>query len=307
MKTMGISGVELRGVELELGSRRIDNLEALAPLVGDRAEAIVKTTGIATRYAAADGESPLSLCCAAAERLIAKSGIAKSEFGAVVFVSFTAKSKMPALAAQAQARLGLPESVAAFDLTLACSGYVHGLYLAASLARDLVCPVLLLDGDVQSDRIASDDYATAAVLSDGGTATIVAPRPDAPAWRFAFATFGAQGAALQLDEGGCIRMDGFGVFRFVAAEVTRFLKDFAPSAEAVLVPHQPNAYMVRELARSAGFAADRVLVSADRVGNLSSASIPATAALAGGMPPCALLCGFGGGLAIAAAEIRSAE
>lgn len=153
-------------------------------------------------------------------------------------------------------------------------------------------------------------------------------------------------------------MDGFGVFRFVATDVVKFLKEFMgevgregrrmkekgrsaeyssfsascpsspssrptdknasattllPSSFILLpslffIPHQPNVYLVRQLAKAVGLE-DRVLVSADRFGNLASASVPATIAahaeklMSENIPPRILFAGFGGGLAISAGLI----
>ena len=99
-------------------------------------------------------------------------------------------------------------------------------------------------------------------------------------------------------------MDGFGVFRFVATDVVAYLKSFLSSAAAgddfLFAPHQANVYMVRQLAKSAGISDERLLVSADRFGNLSSASIPVTlAAHAEAVRGRnVLLAGFGGGLSV---------
>ena len=285
-------------------------IEGVAAYVPHRAIAnddnVAKATGITARRVAADGETALDLSVRAAERLLAETGVDRGSFGAVVSVSFTQHDRMPCGACQAQARLGLPKSVAAFDVMQACAGYGYGLCLAALLARQTCKRVLLLDGDKQSEFLDSDDAATSPLLGDAGTATIVAPAADAAGWRFAFASDGERGDALRLESGGTIRMDGFGVFRFVATDVVAYLKSFiasiAPGADDFLfVPHQANVYMVRQLAKSVGIADERLLVSADRFGNLSSASIPVTLAahadrVRGGR---VLLAGFGGGLSVA--------
>ena len=233
---------------------------------------------------------------------------------------------MPSLAAQAQARLGFPKGILAFDLLQACAGWGYGLYLAALLVRETGKKVLLLDGDKQSAFLKADDPATAPLLSDGGTATVVekAEAGGAP-WRFAFQTDGEKGAALKLEKDGTIEMDGFGVFRFVATDVVAFLKEFlsilAPSTlppssflltPFVFLPHQPNVYMVRQLAKAVGME-DRVLLSADRFGNLASASVPTTLAAHAARvasaegPTRVLFAGFGGGLAISAGLVEIAS
>ena len=115
---------------------------------------------------------------------------------------------------------------------------------------------------------------------------------------------------------GKIKMDGFGVFRFAAEEVTALVRGFlaegafSPESFDAFVPHQPNAYMVRELARSVGFDQERTWLSCDRVGNVSSASIPVAIALnapscLGGGAGRLALCGFGGGLSAAVAAVST--
>ena len=283
-------------------------IEALAAYVPPRSvandENVAKATGIAARRVAEDGETALDLSLRAAERLLAETGARCDDFGAVVSVSFTQHDRMPCGACQAQSRLGLPKGVVAFDVMQACAGYGYGLYLSARLARQTGRKVLLLDGDRQSEFLDGSDAATSPLLGDAGTATIVAPAAGAAAWRFAFASDGEKGAALRLENGGTIRMDGFGVFRFVATDVVAYLKSFLSSAAAgddfLFAPHQANVYMVRQLAKSAGISDERLLVSADRFGNLSSASIPVTlAAHAEAVRGRnVLLAGFGGGLSV---------
>ena len=310
---------------------------------------VAAATGIPARRVAADGVSGLDLCLAAARRVLADTGARPEEFGAILAVSFTQLQRMPCHAAQAQARLGFPKDILAFDVLQACAGWGYGLYLAALLVRETGKKVLLLDGDKQSAFLDATDPATAPLLSDGGTATVVgggrkkeegrrkkeegSGEEDGLEWRFAFLTDGAKGGALKLEKDGTIEMDGFGVFRFVATDVVAFLKDFLSSlppsrpstpvpsslfpvpsslfplpSSFFFVPHQPNVYLVRQLAKAVGLA-DRVLVSADRFGNLSSASVPTTLAahaetlLATSEPPRVLIAGFGGGLAISAGLI----
>ena len=167
---------------------------------------------------------------------------------------------------------------------------------------------MLLDGDVQS-AFTGNDEATAPLLADGGTATVVekcsecleCPNVRMP-WQFGFAADGEKGGALRLSHGESIKMDGFGVFKFVATDVVAYIKEFllhcSPSPSTfTFVPHQPNAYMVRQLAKSVGIDEGRTAISCDELGNLSSASVPATIAWKGVRGP-VLFAGFGGGLSV---------
>ena len=309
---------------------RIAGICACLPKNAVRNEAkVAEATGIVTRRIAAEGTTVVDLCVKAAERVMSETGAKPDDFGAILCVSFTSRDRMPAAAVQAQARLGFPKEIIAFDVSLACSGWGYGLYLAGVLARESGKKVLLLDGDVQS-VFTGNDETTAPLLADGGTATMVecreiiaeapprgtlgeyaeSPRSDfrkgLPA--FAFIADGAKGEALRLSHGETIKMDGFGVFKFVATDVVAYIKEFLSGLETskhlniqtsklLFVPHQPNAYMVRQLAKSVGIDEGKTAISCDELGNLSSASIPATIAWKGVRGP-VLFAGFGGGLSV---------
>lgn len=310
MKTLGLTGVSVDGVCAALPQACEDNLARCTELYGDAAKAasVVKATGILRRRVAAAGTTSLDLCVAAAEALMKEAAVAAADVGGVVFVTFTPAEAMPCNACQAQARLGLGNDIVAFDVGLACSGYAYGLYLAGTLARATGRKILLLDGDAQTARVKKDDGGTVPVLADAGTATLVSPG-GADTWEFAFLSKGEDGAALRLPVGGTISMDGFAVYRFVAMDVQSFIKGFlaetgrtADSFDA-FVPHQANVFMIRQLAKSLGFAADKLLVSADEVGNSASATVPVTIAQCAKGGQRLLVSGFGGGLSASVASI----
>jgi len=290
---------------IRLESLRLSALCACLPArVVANDEKTVRTTGIVSRPVAEPGTTVVDLCVRAAEKALLDTGSRPEEFGAVIFVSFTQTCRMPSGAAQAQARLGIPTDVIAFDVSLACSGWGYGLYLSALLARQTGKKVLLLDGDVQSAFLDPQDVNMVSLLSDGGTAAIVEAKGGSEAL-FSFATDGEKGEALKLEHGGTITMDGFGVFKFVATDVVRYIKDFLsqmadhhPSVtELTFVPHQPNVYMVRQLAKSLGFDEAKTAVSCNRFGNLASASVPVSI-VANEVRGPVLFAGFGGGLSV---------
>ena len=303
---MKVKGLQKIAIE----DARIAGIAACVPKNAVANEAkVAAATGIVTRRIAAEGTTVVDLCVKAAERVMSDTGVRPDEFGAILCVSFTQRDRMPAAAVQVQARLGFPKGIIAFDVSLACSGWGYGLYLAGLLARETGKKVLLLDGDVQS-AFTGNDETTAPLLGDAGTATVVGIDSNTEAqrhgeeWKFAFVADGAKGEALRLEDGGTIQMDGFGVFKFVATDVVSYIKEFIrhcpppPSASTFsFVPHQPNAYMVRQLAKSVGIEESRTAISCDELGNLSSASVPATIARKGVRGP-VLFAGFGGGLSV---------
>ena len=311
MEILSLDGLRVDGIALCVPANAVANEEKVA-----------QATGIVARRIAAKGTTVADLCVQAAEKVFADTGSKPDEFGAVLCVSFTQHNRMPATAVEAQARLGLPKSVIAFDVSLACSGWGYGLYLAGLLARQTGKKVLLLDGDVQSAFVGEGDAATAPLLGDAGTATVIGAdfnteaQRHREAWKFAFVADGEKGGALKLEEGGTIQMDGFGVFKFVATDVVGYLKEFFTAEHSniptfehsniqtmTFVPHQPNVYMVRQLAKSLGIAEAQTAISCDALGNLSSASVPATIA-ACGVRGLVLFAGFGGGLSVSVGTIE---
>ena len=75
-------------------------------------------------------------------------------------------------------------------------------------------------------------------------------------------------------------MDGFGIFKFVAMDVSKWLNRFLDkvneNADSVdfFVPHQANMYMIKKLGKKLKFAWDRTWQSGDEVGNSASATVP---------------------------------
>ena len=311
MQVLALEGVAIDGIVSCLPRRREDNLARCTVLYGDadRASAVVKATGIAARRIAEAGTTSLDLCVKAAETLMADAGVTADRIGAVVFVTFTPANAMPCNACQAQARLRLPNDIVAFDVGLACSGYAYGLYLAGTLAKATRRKVLLLDGDVQTPHVRPDDADTVPVLADAGTATLVSPSETSDVWKFSFLSKGEGGAALTLSVGGTITMDGFGVYRFVAADVLRFVADFLREANVAaddidaFAPHQANVYMIRQLAKALKIPSDKLLVSGDEVGNSASATVPVTISRCAAGKRRLLLSGFGGGLSASVAAV----
>lgn len=304
---MRIEGVDIEAVFGGVPANAVDNLAELTELVGaDKAGSIVKATGFATRRVAADGADVMDLALPAAKRAL--EGVAPSEIGGVIAVSFSNRDRFPALAARLQHALGLSTATVAYDISMACSGWIYGLYAAAQLVRASGRKVLLVDGDVQSAWTDRADPNTLAVMGDGASATLLAP--GGGVWDFGFYTDGSGADALRCRDS--IYMDGFGVFRFVAGPVRKFLASFMLSSELLaqrapaFVPHQANMYMVRQLADALGLK-DRVFGSGEKYANTGSCSAALTMAdgigdaEAGAERIPVLLAGFGAGLSAAAA------
>lgn len=285
----------------------VDSKESLSRLVGEaKAASIAAATGFATRRVVDGGLGVEELALDAAKKALR--GMDASRLGGVIAVTFSKRRRFPALSIDLHRKLGLPADAPAFDIDMACSGYPYGLMAAGQLSAALSKPVLLVDGDAQSLFLGGSDPGTLAVMGDAATATIVSAGRDAPPARFAFLTRGDDGAALGCHQSGPITMDGFAVFKFVASDVTGFLKGFIAETGAdidVFAPHLANVYMARQLAKSLGLE-DRLATcekcGAGNPGSASSALALATMEARKGAFT-ALVSGFGAGLGASAALV----
>jgi 3-oxoacyl-[acyl-carrier-protein] synthase-3 len=264
---------------------------------GDGVEQVTKMTGVLERRISGPSVTTSDLCHHAASHLIEAMGVKRNEIGALIFVSQTPDYRLPATACDLQARLGLSNNVAAFDVNLGCSGYTYGLWLAASLiAAGSVDKILLLVGDTISKIAAEDDRATALLFGDCGTATLLEKSDAGERMSFALGTDGRGARNLIVPEGAFrqtvekdernqnssdkLFMEGSEVFNFTLKAVPALVAELKSVA---LQPgedfdfylfHQANSFMIKHLAKKAKVSIDKAPMNIDRFGNTSSATIP---------------------------------
>ena len=305
MKFSTVRGVNFSGVCACVPANAVNNAEFGAELFGGDVENAVKATGIRTRRICPAGVTALDLSVKAAKTLLENHSIAPADVGGVLFVTQTPDHDMPNNASHAAHLLGLPTACVATDTSLACSGYVYGLWLGALMALSIQAPLLLLAGENHSYSTSPYDRSTALLFGDAGTATLLVPEGDSQ-WHFGFVTDGSQHEALIIPEGRArlpfnersleyvtwpdggvrrpidIRMDGMAVFGFVVRNVPECLSSLlekhgiTPNSLDYLLLHQANLYMMKQVAKKMKVPLEKVPVSLDRYGNSSSATIPVT-------------------------------
>lgn len=287
-----VKEIVLERIEIAVGDVEIDNRGVMT----DKA---LEATGFTRRFAVKDGVSLFDLAMAAVSK-IPRGELA--EIGGVVAATFSNENRFPQLSVAVASALGLGANIPAFDLQMACSAYPYAVYLAGRIAADTGRKVLVLDGDIQSALSDPADTMTTPLFSDAMSATIVSSNGDGES----FVDFYSKASdALSCGPAGPIKMDGFGVFSFVACEVAPFLKRFLADIDEppvnAFVPHQANMYMVRQLANVLGLA-DRLCTSGEEFANPGSVSIPLTITKRG-VSGRALIVGFGAGLSACAAVV----
>ena len=267
----------------------------------------IKATGILERRFADNNTCASDLCYEAAEVLLSDMKIKRDSIDMVIFASHTPDYREPSTSTILQARLGLSKSTAAFDISVACSGYVYGLSTAFSYAAHKELDrVLLLVGDTLSKTISLKDKATNLLFGDAGTATLIEKNPDCKESFFSLNSDGSGFSTLIIPGGGFrtpsshetikekkyedgsirtdeqLRMDGVDVFNFAMREIPSDIKKIAEYSKIPLenvdfiIFHQANKFMTDFFAKKLKYPKEKVPYSIQRFGNTSSASIPLT-------------------------------
>lgn len=312
-----IERVAVRAIAAALPTKRVDVVADLQQQFGAEEMAKVsKSTGI-TAFRQVDQQTTADLCVAAVEQLKKTVDLDVASVDALIFVTQTPDYLMPATGAVLQARLGMPKTAITFDINSGCAGYVHGLYLAASLiAASGLQRVLVLAGDTSTKLVHPDDRALRVLFGDAGTATVVEKDPSAKPMSFVMGTDGAGAKCLVVEgkafrappqtqtqtQSGFLFMDGIEVMNFGLREVPpvidAVLEQHAWKKDEVdeFVLHQANAIMLQFIRRKMGVPAERVPVTMQETGNTGPASIPLAISVQGKTKAKTVLCGFGVGL-----------
>ena len=144
-----------------------------------------KILGLGTRHVVDDRTTNADLCEAAANHLFLQMDVSRESIDALIAVSCSHDYKYPASACILQGRLGLSEECSCFDVSgLACSAYVHGLWLAHSLvSTGAAKKCLVLAGETVSIHSDRRNRNSNMLFGDAGTATLVEwTQAERPAW-----------------------------------------------------------------------------------------------------------------------------
>ena len=270
-------------------------------------EQIAELVGVESRRIVADGETAFDLSVRACEKLSEEGEGSVADIDAILYCTQTPDYPLPGNAHLLHEQLGMGNNTFALDYTMGCSGFVYGLAIADSLVRSGVAEEILLvvaetalrrtnPGD-RSVRILLGDGAAAVRLGNAGSdgATIVACELGTHGKGFKHGFVPAGGARnpssaetkrTTTDRSGNIRtpedfyMDGTAIWSFVNSTVSdhirTFLKRHSLTVDDIdlFVFHQASNVIINSLGRSLGIPREKLFKNLERVGNLSSASIP---------------------------------
>ena len=265
--------------------------EQISKTVDTTHEWIVERTGIHERRIAGRDESASSMAEMAARRALEAAGMTADALDLIIVGTGTPDRVFPSTACLLQHRLGI-RNCAAFDVQAACSGFVFALsiadqYIRAGTARH----VLVVGSEMNSRLVDWSDRSTCVLFGDGAGAVVLGVSDEPGLLSTHIHSDGQYQDLLYVPNVAAehpeaeassryLKMQGNEVFKVAVNTLGRIVDEtleengLEKSDIDWLVPHQANIRIITATAKKLRMSMDQVVVTVEKQGNTSSASIP---------------------------------
>ena len=242
---------------------------------------IIERTGIKQRRIADDNETTTYLAAAALEQALAAADKTAAELDLIVVATCTSDSQFPSTAVGVQHHFGV-KRFPAFDINAACSGFIYALDVVDAMIRSGQhrC-VAVIGAERMSALVDWQDRNTCVLFGDGAGAVILAASDEPGIISTHIHADGDYGNLLYHDaQTNKIVMEGNKVFRVAVKTLERIVDEtldangLQKSAVDWLIPHQANLRIMLATANKLDLSEERVIITVDKHGNTSAASIP---------------------------------
>ena len=252
-------------------------------------------TGIIERRFADDNQTTSDLAAIAAERAIKDAGISPEDIGLIIVGTNSPDMRYPATACLVQNKIGA-KNAAAFDLQAGCPGWIFATTVGTQFVETGIYKyVLTIGAEVITRMMDSTDRYTYVLFGDGAGATVLGKVEKGGFKSFELYADGSLAEYLTLPAGGSkmpfsqevldkrlqyTTMNGREVFKFSVREIGRISKNVISKANLAaddirwFIPHQANIRIIDAGVKRLGIPKEKVVVTIDKYGNSSAASIP---------------------------------
>ncbi|MDO6407964.1 beta-ketoacyl-ACP synthase III [Pantoea phytobeneficialis] len=295
----------------------------LEKMVETSDEWIVTRTGIRERRIAAPDETVATMGFSAAQRALEMAGVAASDVGLIIVATTSSSHAFPSSACMIQQMLEINDC-AAFDLAAACAGFTYALSVADQYIKNgAVKHALVIGADALARTLDPADRGTIILFGDGAGAVVLGQSSEPGILSTHLHADGRYGKLLTLpyqdreqqDQPAYLTMAGNEVFKVAVTELAHIVDETLQANNLDremldwLVPHQANLRIISATAKKLGMGMDKVVVTLDRHGNTSAASVPSAldeAVRDGRIKPgqLILLEAFGGGFTWGSSLVR---
>ncbi len=255
----------------------------LEKMVDTTDEWIFSRTGIRERHIVED-ETTSDLAYEAAKQAIAAASIQATDIDLIVIATTTPDKLFPSVAVMVQRKLGIA-GCAAFDVQAVCSGFVYALSIANNFIKAGTHRCVLVIGADSFSRITDyTDRSNCILWGDGAGAVILQAGTEQGILSTHIHADGQYEKMLHVPRTGgtqdYVHMEGNAVFKMAVNTLDQIVDEtldangLQKSDVDWLVPHQANIRILQATAKKLDMPMERVVVTVDRHGNTSAASIP---------------------------------
>ncbi len=250
-------------------------------------------TGIRERHIAADDETTGDMAYHAAVRAMEAAGVEPGEIDYLFLGTTTPDFVFPSTASQLQKRLGMRE-IGAMDINAACTGFIYALSVADKFVRTGDAGKALVIGSETLSRMVDwEDRQTCVLFGDGAGAVVLEASTEPGILSTHIHSNGeyasllntgvgvSTGFDLEKKNGGIlIQMKGNEVFKVAVRTLGRIVDETLAANNMKrsdldwLIPHQANLRIISATGRKLRLPDERVIITVDRHGNTSAASVP---------------------------------
>ncbi|MBI5144267.1 MAG: ketoacyl-ACP synthase III [Candidatus Omnitrophica bacterium] len=265
----------------------------LEKMVDTTDEWITTRTGIKERRIARKDEATSDMASEASKRALKDAGLKAEDIDLIIVATITPDMFFPATACLVQEKIGA-KSVPAFDISVACSGFIYGLAIANQfIGSGTYRHALVIGAEKLSSITDWSDRTTCVLFGDGAGAAVLGPVEKGGILSVHLGANGREGELLKLPAGGSripatkksvenglhfVKMNGAELFKHAvkimaeaALKATRPL-DLKAEDISLVIPHQANLRILEAVGRRMGLSKEKIYLNIDRYGNMSAAS-----------------------------------
>lgn len=249
---------------------------------------ITERTGIKQRHVCTDDQLTSDIAFEAAKKAIEKSHLEAGDIEMIILATTTPDLTFPATATTVQNKLGAKKAFA-FDIQAVCSGFVYAITTANNFIQSgQVKNALVIGADSLSKIVDWNDRNTCVLFGDGAGAVILeATNEDEGILSSTLHSDGSLNNILKTTGGpssnqtsGVIDMSGKEVFKHAVSKMSNCVISALNKVDLnvenidLLIPHQANARILSAVAKKLSLSEDKVIITVEKHGNTSAASIP---------------------------------
>ena len=266
----------------------------LEKMIDTTDEWIIQRTGIRERRIARDDEATSDMALEAAKNALKNAKLEPEDLDLIIVATITPDMFFPSTACILQERLRA-KNIPAFDINVACSGFIYGIAIASQFLKSgMYKHVLVVASEKMSSVTDWSDRGTCVLMGDGAGAAILGEVKEGGILSIYLGADGSKGDLLKMPAGGSripasiesvearlhyMKMNGNELFKYAV----KLMADAARKATEPLglkgddidlvIPHQANIRILNAAAKKMGIDPDKkVYLNIAKYGNMSAAS-----------------------------------